>query len=270
MGIAALGPTAFVAGRFQIQELASSGGMGRVYRGLDVVRDVPVAIKLMHEQLSPVEVARFAREVEVLAQLDHPGIVAYVAHGHTWQRGFDYLVTHGQQCLSNGLIIAQKWQEAEEVAQAVLARDAISVGFQAMARHVVAQVRLALGDLPQAESEVRKAIELSPHTPIRRLQMVATLLTLLTQSARAAEACVLADDALTEMAGLDGGGYAELALLHAAADAFRQGGDVDRARALAHRAGQKLRTDAERFQESTARDRFLTAVPLHAAIGAAS
>ncbi len=186
------------------------------------------------------------------------------------RRGMDYLATHGDQCLANGLIIAGHMPEAETVARTLLARPTISVGFQAMARHVVAQARLGLGDLSEAENEARAAIALSAHTPIRRLQMMATLVTTLTRADRPQEACTLADEALTEMAGFDGGGYAELALLHAAAEAHRQGGDRDRARDLASRARLKLHADADKFLEPAARVRFLTAVPLHAAIVAAA
>lgn len=73
-------PAASVIGaRFEIQGLAGSGGMGRVYRALDRVSGQVVALKVL-AQRSPHR-ARFRREAEVLASLEHPYIVRYFAHG---------------------------------------------------------------------------------------------------------------------------------------------------------------------------------------------
>ena len=67
-------------GRFEIEQLAASGGMGLVYRGRDRETGSPVAVKV----LRGVEWAeRFRREVQVLSALRHPGIVTYLAHGRT-------------------------------------------------------------------------------------------------------------------------------------------------------------------------------------------
>lgn len=91
-----------LAGRFRLEELARAGGMGRVFHAFDLQRQVPVAVKLMHEQLDSAEVARFSREAEVLAQLDHPGIVSYVAHGQS-EQGEPFLV--------------MEWLDGEDLAQ---------------------------------------------------------------------------------------------------------------------------------------------------------
>ena len=68
-----------------------SGGMGVVFRAVDSSqRDV--ALKVMRaDAASRTAAARFQREVEVLAQVEHPGIVRYVAHGVS-QRSEPYLV----------------------------------------------------------------------------------------------------------------------------------------------------------------------------------
>ena len=56
--------------------------MGAVYRALDRLEGVPVAVKVMSP--GPGDAAeRFAREGLALATLDHPAIVRYVAHGKT-------------------------------------------------------------------------------------------------------------------------------------------------------------------------------------------
>lgn len=56
--------------------------MGVVYRGVRLADDVPVAIKLIHSDLTrdPEVRARFEREIAT-TQVDHPGIVSVLDHG---------------------------------------------------------------------------------------------------------------------------------------------------------------------------------------------
>src|SRR5215831_4141204 len=68
--------------RFEIEQQIRSGGMGEVFRGCDRLTGEPVAIKVIAESRGH-RTARFAREVELLAELSHPGIVRYVSHGAT-------------------------------------------------------------------------------------------------------------------------------------------------------------------------------------------
>jgi tetratricopeptide (TPR) repeat protein len=84
-----------VAGRFRIEKRVGSGAMGTVYRAMDQIARVPVALKILHEGL-PEGAERFAREVSSLARLTHPRIVRYVAHGDSphfvameWLDGMD-------------------------------------------------------------------------------------------------------------------------------------------------------------------------------------
>lgn len=78
-----------VGGRFEIRSLAGTGGMGRVYRALDRVSGAEVALKLLSNGLA--HGARFRREAEILAVLDHPHVVRYVAHGDGSDGGPAYL-----------------------------------------------------------------------------------------------------------------------------------------------------------------------------------
>ncbi|HEY3593497.1 MAG TPA: protein kinase, partial [Polyangiaceae bacterium] len=66
--------------RFVLKEAVASGAMGTVYRAWDVQRGTQVAIKLQHPK-SNAEARRFTREAELLAQMSHPSIVQYIAHG---------------------------------------------------------------------------------------------------------------------------------------------------------------------------------------------
>ena len=86
-----------VAGRFEVASLADWGGMGAVYRTLDRETGREVALKLLLDTTSE---DRFAREARVLADLRHPGIVEYVAHGRT-ERG--------------GLYLAMEWLEGRDL-----------------------------------------------------------------------------------------------------------------------------------------------------------
>jgi tetratricopeptide (TPR) repeat protein len=76
-----------VAGRFEVAALADWGGMGAVYRAADRETGRDVALKLLLDLASE---DRFSREARLLADLKHPGIVRYVAHGRT-DRGGAYL-----------------------------------------------------------------------------------------------------------------------------------------------------------------------------------
>ena len=77
-----------LADRFELQTLAGAGGMGRVYRAHDRATSEVVALKVL--PAAGGDAARFVREAEVLASLDHPGVVRHVAHGTTVE-GWQYL-----------------------------------------------------------------------------------------------------------------------------------------------------------------------------------
>ncbi len=91
--------------RFELTELAARGGMGAVWRGYDRETGAPVAVKLVVGNG-----ARFAREAAVLARLEHPGIVRYVAHGEAGGERF----------------LAMEWLDGEDLA-ARLERGPLSV-----------------------------------------------------------------------------------------------------------------------------------------------
>jgi hypothetical protein len=70
--------------RFAIEGIVGRGGMGTVFRARDTDGSL-VALKLMRGEAA--DPKRVAREIEVLASLEHPAIVRYVAHGPTSQGG---------------------------------------------------------------------------------------------------------------------------------------------------------------------------------------
>jgi len=97
-----------VDGRFEIERFAGAGAMGHVYRARDMRSGFPVALKI----LAHGGTERFLREGRVLAELEHPHIVRYVAHGTT-QTDEPYL--------------AMEWLDGEDLARR-LARGALSMG----------------------------------------------------------------------------------------------------------------------------------------------
>ncbi|MFZ2644220.1 MAG: serine/threonine-protein kinase [Verrucomicrobiia bacterium] len=64
-------------GQFQLSEKIGEGGMGSVYRGIQVSLNRPVAVKLLPESLAKDEafVERFHREARAAAALNHPNII---------------------------------------------------------------------------------------------------------------------------------------------------------------------------------------------------
>ena len=76
--------------RFELVRQVGEGSSGVVYEARDLHTAHPVAIKLLHLD-TRVANERFSREVAVLAELNHPAIVRYVAHG-TSEDGRRFLV----------------------------------------------------------------------------------------------------------------------------------------------------------------------------------
>jgi PAS domain-containing protein len=86
--------------RFVLEELAGRGGMGEVYRALDRSTGQPVAVKILRAGAGD-DAVRFEREARILADLDDPRVVRYVASGRL-PAGEPYLV--------------MEWLEGEDLA----------------------------------------------------------------------------------------------------------------------------------------------------------
>ena len=75
-------PGELLGDRFEIERPIGSGGMGTVFRARDPISGETVAVKVISGEQSHLT-GRFAREIKVLAELSHPGIVRYISHGVT-------------------------------------------------------------------------------------------------------------------------------------------------------------------------------------------
>jgi serine/threonine-protein kinase len=73
---------ALIGNQYALQEVLGTGGMGTVYRGIDMKTGENVAVKLLKTDAvldDPDLVERFAREADALRQLNHPNIVKVLA-----------------------------------------------------------------------------------------------------------------------------------------------------------------------------------------------
>jgi len=79
--------------KYRVDRVIGRGGMGAVYRARDVRLDRDVAIKVVRaDLLDDVEArARFRREAQIVAKLQHPGIVSVFDYG-TFSDGAAFLV----------------------------------------------------------------------------------------------------------------------------------------------------------------------------------
>jgi serine/threonine-protein kinase len=77
-------------GQFRLHEKIGEGGMGAVYRGIQVSLNRPVAVKLLPESLAKntAFVERFHREARAAAALNHPNIIQVFDAGE--QDGINY------------------------------------------------------------------------------------------------------------------------------------------------------------------------------------
>ena len=82
-----------LAGKYKIEELIKSGGMGSVYRGKHVLMDKTVAIKVLRPSLALDHsvVARFSREAKAASRISHPNAVIVTDFGED-ENGVVFLV----------------------------------------------------------------------------------------------------------------------------------------------------------------------------------
>ncbi len=96
-------------GRYRIEEMLGSGGMGAVYRATQLSVDRPVALKVIHSKLADnmSDVARFQQEARAIAALHHPNIVSLIDFGQA-DTGELFLVMEHLQGMSLGRLIRKE------------------------------------------------------------------------------------------------------------------------------------------------------------------
>jgi eukaryotic-like serine/threonine-protein kinase len=81
-----------LSGRYRLEAKLGSGGMSTVYLARDNTLDRPVAVKVMHREMSeqPDQLQRFRQEARAVAKLSHPNVVAVIDAGE--DGGHPYIV----------------------------------------------------------------------------------------------------------------------------------------------------------------------------------
>lgn len=84
----------FLPGRMQLQKMIGFGGTSKVYRAIDRHNKQPVAVKFLRQPLQhdSFAVSRFLKELELTADLQHPGVLKIRGIGKT-KAGDVFLVT---------------------------------------------------------------------------------------------------------------------------------------------------------------------------------
>ena len=79
-----------ISGRYLIRALIGEGGMGAVYLAEHTLMKKRFALKMLHTEMAknPEVVARFRREAEAAAQIEHPNVVAASDFGQTEDGAF--------------------------------------------------------------------------------------------------------------------------------------------------------------------------------------
>ncbi|MBW8060556.1 MAG: serine/threonine protein kinase [Solirubrobacterales bacterium] len=81
-----------LSGRYRLEAKLGSGGMSTVYLARDETLDRPVAVKVMHREMSEQadQLKRFRQEARAVAKLSHPNIVSVIDAGE--DAGHPYIV----------------------------------------------------------------------------------------------------------------------------------------------------------------------------------
>jgi hypothetical protein len=81
-----------LSGRYRLEAKLGSGGMSTVYLARDETLERPVAVKVMHREISeqPDQLERFRQEARAVAKLSHPNVVAVIDAGE--DGGYPYIV----------------------------------------------------------------------------------------------------------------------------------------------------------------------------------
>ena len=167
-------------GSYEIVSALGAGGMGEVYRAADTKLKRHVAVKILAQPLAsdPDRLARFRREAEILASLNHPNIAAI--HGLEDADGVNALVmelvegddlaqriARGPIPLDDALPIARQIAEALEAAHeaGVIHRDLKPANIKVRADGTVKVLDFGLAKLAELDGATRSATHISSPAP---------------------------------------------------------------------------------------------------------
>jgi eukaryotic-like serine/threonine-protein kinase len=164
-------------GRYEILSVIGAGGMGEVYRARDTSLRRDVAVKILPERFSAdvARLARFQREAEVLASLNHPNIASiYALEGADrvqalvmeFVEGEDLAerIAHGAIPLDDVFAIAEQIVEALEAAheRGIIHRDLKPANIKVRPDGVVKLLDFGLAKALEADSGMASSDAESP------------------------------------------------------------------------------------------------------------
>jgi serine/threonine-protein kinase len=117
-------------GQFHLESRLGAGGMGTVYKARQLGVERPVAVKILHPELTQNAdaIRRFQREARVSAALDHPNVVRVIFFG---------------QLPDNSLFLVMEFLDGRSLADVVRDEGALAA---ARAVHITAQICDAIGE----------------------------------------------------------------------------------------------------------------------------
>ena len=114
-----------IVGNYRILTQIGSGGMGEVYKGVDIMLEREVAIKMLHAELAsrPDVVERFRTEAITLARLNHPNVAtlySFFRHGEAFFMVMEYVPGKTLAALLNEAGALPTNRAADLISQALL------------------------------------------------------------------------------------------------------------------------------------------------------
>ncbi len=129
----ALEPGEIVAKAYRVERAVGEGATGKVYEVTRIADGARLALKLLDPSSDGMEMARFAREAQIIAQLDHPNVVR-IADVDVTHEGFMFLVVE----FVEGLSLRHHYGHARTLAWNVEVLAQVAEGLEAIhARGIV-------------------------------------------------------------------------------------------------------------------------------------
>ena len=124
-------PAGTVLGSYRIQSELGRGGMGVVYRATDTRLDRNVAIKTLPENRAndPDRLARFEREIKLIASLNHPNILT--VHDVGREQDTSFVVTELATACGTSLTAVTSmsiWAETTPVSASLTVKSNVASG----------------------------------------------------------------------------------------------------------------------------------------------
>lgn len=123
--------------RYRLEAKLGSGGMSTVYLARDEVLDRPVAVKLMHREMTeqPDQLERFNQEARAVAKLSNPNVVAVIDAGEDGGRPYIVLEYVQGETLKQRISRVGSLDATEAIAYALEVAQGLAVAHEAEMVH---------------------------------------------------------------------------------------------------------------------------------------